>query len=461
MSYPTNLSMRGSARARLARPGLETLEDRLVLSTTSSLPLNSVRVIPNAYSSSDVLVEFHQGDPARSLLSGTSIGTSLDLVSNLYQVNLSTGVTVPQALAAYKASADVVFAEPDFTLQSSAVPSNSNTAQQWALQAINAQQAWNITQGSPDIIVAVNDTGIDYNNPDLYSNIWINQVAIPASRLKNLVDVDHDGFISMADLNNPINQGPGKIEDLNGDGYIDAGDLLQPMILNSKGQDTGLGGWVNPKAVDSADGLVGDLIGWNFVGNNDKPMDDNSHGTHVAGIIAGTGNDGGTLGVAPNVQLMPIKFLDSTGNGTVSQFIEGLDYAVAHGAKISNNSWTGADPSDALTAAIDNARAHGMIFVAAAGNSASNNDTSPIYPASFTENNVVAVAATDQDNTLAGFSNYGAKSVDIAAPGVNILSSLPGGDYGNKSGTSMATPFVSGVLGACCGASILPGAISG
>jgi subtilisin family serine protease/subtilisin-like proprotein convertase family protein len=445
MHYRTRTPKSSLAGTRFSRPTLEALEDRLVLDSPASL--NQVSVIPGAYSSSDILVRFRQGDQPRSVLSGTSIGPKLDLVSNLYEVDLSSGVSVQQALVAYDKSAYVVFAEPDYSLQSTTTSSSgSNQDQQWALQAINAQQAWNVTQGASDIIVAINDTGIDYTHPDLYQNIWINQSAIPPSRLKNLVDVDHDGFIDMRDLENPINQGPGKIEDLNHNGYIDAGDLLQPMTLDAQGHDTGLGGWVNPKTLDPVDGLVGDLIGWNFSANNNNPMDDNSHGTHVAGIIAGTGNDGGTLGVAPHVQLMPIEFLDSTGHGSIGQFIQGLDYAVAHGARISNNSWTGADPSQALTDAINNARAHGMILVTAAGNDASNNDTTPVYPASFTQNNVIAVAATDQKNQLATFSNYGARSVDVAAPGVNLLSTVNGGDYGYKSGTSMATPVVAGVL---------------
>jgi subtilisin family serine protease/subtilisin-like proprotein convertase family protein len=447
MHHRTHLRKPASARARLSRPALESLEDRMVLSTTSSLPLNQVSVVSDAYSSSDILVRFRQGDQPRAILSGTSMGPRLDLVSELYEVNLSNGVAVQQALAAYQASSDVVFAEPDYSLQSSGtIGTSSITDQQWALQAINARDAWNVTRGSNDIIVAVNDTGIDYDHPDLYRNIWINQAAIPASRMKNLVDVYHDGFISMADLNNPINQGPGKITDLNHDGRIDAGDLLQPMILDADGEDTGLGGWIKPNAADPADGLIGDLIGWNFSGNNNNPFDNNGHGTHVAGIIAGSGKDGGTLGVAPDVRLMPIEFLDASGHGTIGQFIEGLDYAVAHGARISNNSWTGADPSQALTAAIDNARAHGMILVTAAGNDSNNNDATPVYPAGFSEDNVIAVAATDKQNDLAGFSNYGVRSVDVAAPGVDILSTLNDGSYGNKSGTSMAAPVVAGVL---------------
>jgi subtilisin family serine protease len=441
----SNLTLRSRYGHRPNRLCLESLEGRTLLSTTlGTIPINLIG-ISGTSSSTDILVQFKSSAPPAPLV-GTSIGQKLTLVPNLYEINLFGRETVTQALAAYRASGKIVFAEPDYRLHSSTVSGSSNIAQQWALQAINAPQAWTVTEGSRSIVVAVNDTGVDYSNPDLYQNIWINQASIPASRLKNLVDVYHDGFISMADLNNPINQGPGKITDLNHNGYIDAGDLLQQMVLNANGQDTGLGGWVSPNALDPVDGLVGDLIGWNFSGNNDNPFDFNGHGTHVAGIIAGMGVNGGTIGVAPNVQIMPIQFLDSTGGGTISQFIEGLDYSVAHGATISNNSWTGADTSQALTDAMNYAQANGMIFVAAAGNTSTSNDTSPVYPANLPQNNVVAVAATDSSGNLASFSNYGPQTVALAAPGVNILSTLPSGAYGSKSGTSMAAPIVAGVM---------------
>ena len=208
------------SRTRRSRPVLEILEDRTLLSASGpgiGMSAKSLSVNAAAYSSDDILVQFRSNSP-RAVLPGTQVGEQLSLVQGLYRINLAQGVTVSQALAAYRSSANVSLAEPDYNISSSNTPNDPNISQQWGLNAIGAEQAWNTTTGSGSIIVAVDDTGIDYTNPDLYRNIWINQLEIPASRMKNLVDVYHDGFISMRDLNNPINQGLGKITDLNHNG---------------------------------------------------------------------------------------------------------------------------------------------------------------------------------------------------------------------------------------------------
>jgi subtilisin family serine protease len=312
---------------------------------------------------------------------------------------------------------------------------------------IHATQAWSVTTGSHATIVAVIDTGVDYDHPDLYQNIWINQAEIPISRLRNLVDVDRDGYISFADLNNPINQGVGKITDVNGDGRIDAADILAPMVLDSHGNDTGLGGWAHHSTQDGDTAHPDDLIGWNFVNNTNHPFDDNGHGTHVSGTIGAMGNDGvGVTGINWSVSIMALKFLDANGSGYDSGAVAALNYAVAHGASISNNSWGGASYDPSLLAAIQNAQAHGDIFVAAAGNNGQNLDASPSYPASYNLGNMVVVAATDRNDQLASWSNFGAGSVSLAAPGVEILSTTPNNTYSWYSGTSMATPHVTGVL---------------
>ncbi|HEU4753076.1 MAG TPA: S8 family serine peptidase [Armatimonadota bacterium] len=191
----------------------------------------------------------------------------------------------------------------------------------------------------------------------------------------------------------------------------------------------------------------GHVVGYDYANNDSDPMDDNEHGTHVAGTIGAVGNNGiGVIGVCPNVKLMPLKFLDASGSGATSDAIKCIDYAIAHGAKILNNSWGGGGESQLLKEAINRARAAGILFVAAAGNESSNNDLTPSYPAAYTSqlDNILTVAATDDRDQVASFSNYGAATVDLAAPGVSILSTTPNNTYSTFSGTSMATPMVSG-----------------
>jgi subtilisin family serine protease len=447
---------------------VELLEDRTLLSAapTTILDLNGVSINPNQYSSTDILVRF-QGVPGTpggpTIVAGTTLGTPLPLVPGLYRVDLAPGVSVAQALAAYQAEPGVLSAEPDYRLTVSMVPNDPLLSQQWNLSNtgqtggtpgadINAEKAWSVITGSPNVVVAVMDTGIDYDSPDLYQNIWINQAEVPNSWytrsspsggydklvFKSQIQTATPGVITFRDLNNPVNAG--LVWDNNGDGRIDAGDLLRPVSQ---------GGWQSGSTQDGDTAHPDDLIGWNFVTNTNNPLDDLGHGTNVAGILGATGNNGtGVAGVDWNVPIMPIKFIGSDGSGAVSAFIAGLNYAVQHGAKITNNSWEGAPFNSALHDAILNAQQHGQIFVAAAGNESANNDVTPDYPASFSKdlNSVVAVAATTDTNTLASFSNYGPTTVALAAPGDKIVSTLPNGRYGVMSGTSQATPQVAAAL---------------
>jgi len=190
--------------------------------------------------------------------------------------------------------------------------------------------------------------------------------------------------------------------------------------------------------------------GYNAIASTCDPMDDNNHGTHVAGTIGAAGNNAlGVTGVNWNVSLMGLKFLDSTGSGTMANAISAIDFAVQAklagvNVRVLNASWGGQAFSQALLDEINKAGANDILFVAAAGNSSSNNDATPTYPANFGAANEIAVAATDQKDNLASFSNYGANTVDLGAPGANILSTVIGSAYAYASGTSMATPHVSG-----------------
>jgi len=226
-------------------------------------------------------------------------------------------------------------------------------------------------------------------------------------------------------------------------GIIDTGiDYLHPDLAANI--------WQNPGEIpgngidDDGNGFVDDVHGYDFVNNDGDPMDDHYHGTHCAGTIGGVGNNGvGVAGVMWNASIAALKFLNSSGSGTTADAIRAVNYAAAMHMQITSNSWGGGGFSQALEDAI----AAGGLFVVAAGNSGSDNDVSPQYPASYPLDNIIAVAATDRYDHLASFSCYGHTSVDLGAPGVDIYSCAPGNSYQLLSGTSMATPHVSGACG--------------
>jgi subtilisin family serine protease len=190
-----------------------------------------------------------------------------------------------------------------------------------------------------------------------------------------------------------------------------------------------------------------DIIGYNAIKNTFDPKDDNGHGTHVSGTIGAVGNNGvGVVGVAWRASIMAIKFLDSRGSGALSDAVKGIDWAREHGANIMSNSWGGGGSSDILKEAIVKASQAGIVFVAAAGNESSNNDTKASFPANYDVDNMISVASSNNKDQMSSFSNYGKKMVHIMAPGENIYSTKPGGGYQSLSGTSMATPHVSGAV---------------
>jgi subtilisin family serine protease len=208
--------------------------------------------------------------------------------------------------------------------------------------------------------------------------------------------------------------------------------------------------WVNPTA--GSDGYIGDVNGWNFVNNTANIQDNNGHGTHVTGILAAAGNNSyGIAGVDWNAEIMPLKILGANGSGTTQAAVSAIYFAVNHGARVINASWGGSQYSQAMLNAISYANSKGVVFVTAAGNTGADNDTAPAnYPANYRLPNELVVAAVDSSGNLASFSDYGRYSVNVAAPGVNIFSTVPGG-YASYSGTSMSTAFVSGTVALVAG----------
>ncbi|MCX7760997.1 MAG: S8 family serine peptidase [Hydrogenothermaceae bacterium] len=219
--------------------------------------------------------------------------------------------------------------------------------------------------------------------------------------------------------------------------------------------------WKNPGETDCNNGIdddnngyIDDCYGWNFVDNNNNPMDDDGHGTHIAGIIgAVTNNSTGVAGVNWKIKIMPVKILDSNGNGDLLTLVKALKYAADNGAKVVNlslgypSSCTYVDSSQALKDAIDYVKSKNVIIVAAAGNYSCDDDVYPFYPATLNVDNIISVGSSSSDDKLSYFSNYGKNSVDILAPGENIVSTyIDQTGYKSLSGTSMATPFVTGAV---------------
>lgn len=426
----TNTSWLRALRRRLV---CEPLEDR---TTPSALAAEL------GYEPGSVLVT---ATDARALAASPLAAGVRSLGFGTYQVSLTAG-SVDSAVSTFASLPGVVTAEPDFRVGVSLIPNDTSFGSLWGLHNtgqsggvvdadIDAPEAWDTARGTGLTAVGVIDTGIDYRHPDLYRNIWINQAEIPTAIASALTDTDADGLITFYDLNQSINIGPGKITDLNANGYIDAGDLL-----------TNTSGWENG-GDNGGNGYIDDLIGWDFVNNDNDPFDDNNHGTHVAGTIGGVGNNGvGVAGVAWRTRMAALKFLSASGSGSISAATAAVNYANGAGIKITSNSWGGGGFSSAMQTAITNHRNNGGVFIAAAGNSTTNNDVTPHYPSSYTVDNVVAVASTTRLDAISSFSSYGLTSVDLGAPGSSILSTTPNNTYSTFSGTSMATPHVSGAI---------------
>jgi hypothetical protein len=308
-----------------------------------------------------------------------------------------------------------------------------------------AAEAWAAGfTGSYTVTVAVQDTGIDYTHIDLYLNIWLNQQEIPSAFRSALIDTNGDALITFWDLNNPVNAA--YVHDFNANGRIDGGDLLADSL------------WADGIDQD-ADTLTDDLIGWDFANNDNNPYDDNGHGTHVAGTIGAIGDNGtGIAGTAWSVQIIPIKSFSAAGKATTAAVVNGVVYATIideAGQKVTAINMSFGDTTTlgvSFDTAMNNAAKADILMVAAAGNASSDNDTTPFYPAALNTtaaagyDAVISVASINSDGALSAFSNFGATSVDLGAPGGAIYSTLPGDNYGFKSGTSMAAPHVTGAI---------------
>lgn len=296
------------------------------------------------------------------------------LFDRMHVIEFNSAAEAHEAKTELSKNPRVSYVESDFIYHADIIPNDPFYGLLWGMNKINAPRAWDTTTGSSSVIVGVIDTGTQYTHPDLAANIWINEDEIP----DNGIDDDGNGFID-------------------------------------------------------------DIHGWDFHNNDNDPDDDESHGTHTAGTIGAVGNNGTHLvGVNWNVSIMPLKFLDETGNGSGSDAIKCFQYALNNGARVTNNSWGGGNHSQAMQDIISVLHQHGVLTVASSGNGGNGNVH---YPAGY--DNVFTVGAIDINSVQAYFSSFG-KWVNITAPGVDVYSLFPNG-FGSASGTSMSCPHVAGV----------------
>lgn len=377
----------------------------LIAGTSSLFAASSEKVIQIPqhveYRSDEMLVCFEKTLPDRALrarvlktVCGATLKHEFQLVPGLVSVKLPPGLTVSGALAKFNVEKEIRFSQPNYIYRAQSVPNDLYFSYQWNLNNtaqlagviadidIRALKAWSRTRGSTNIVVAVIDTGIRYTHEDLVANMWKNPGEIP----NNGIDDD-------------------------GNGYID------------------------------------DVYGIDTVNNDGDPFDIDGHGTSCAGIIGATGNNGkGISGVCWDVKLMALKFMEGS-SGSTEGAVRCIEYAVAKGAKILNNSWgtpAGAfDPG--IKATIDAAGQAGALCIFPVGNeNGVDIDANPVYPAGYDSANIISVMSFDEKGVRASHSNYGATTVDIAAPGISILTCTGTGNYGYRNGTSVAAPHVSG-----------------
>jgi len=364
-----------------------TLLTALILLGLSALIPSNTNARDTEYVPGEVLVKFKDGTLAKDINNlhanlKTSKRKELHKLK-LHRLKLPKQLSVEEAVSKYKQDPNVEYAEPNYIVHAVATtPGDTSFYRLWGLNNsndtdIDAPEAWDITTGSDDVIIAVIDSGLAFvdsdlanYHPEFANNIWTNDAEIIGNR------IDDDG-----------------------NGYKD------------------------------------DIYGWDLIDGDGYPLDLNNHGTHVAGTIAAQGNNGlGISGVMWNAQIMPVRFLGLSGSGSTFDAIAAIEYACKNGARVINNSWGGGGYSDILKRTIEGTIGGkwcaDALFIFAAGNESSDNNTSPFYPASYNSPNIISVAATDSSDTLAWVSNYGTASVDLGAPGTSIYSTVPQYSYG-------------------------------
>ena len=377
----------------------EILERRNLLATYT---VDFSQLAPTDYSSSEILVRFQDNVSVDELqkinhvelmnhnaILSASLGEGFRADGQLFEIPVNAGQSIPDLIDYYNSLDAVEFAEPNYLMESTAVPNDQYYGYQWGPPNINAESAWNTRTDSSSIIVGVIDSGVQYDHPDLQPNIWTNSGEIAG----NGIDDDNNGYVD-------------------------------------------------------------DFYGYDFDNDDSDPMDDNGHGTHVAGTIGAQGNNSiGVAGVGWDASLMSLKVI---GGGSNADVARAIDYATDNGAKITNNSYgyagTNVGGSSVMSAAIGRAKDAGVLYVVAAGNSRSGTPASDMdgsfnsWPAEYSKvhDNVITVGAIDEGGAFASYSHWGDESVQIAAPGTTIASTYTNDGYVYLSGTSMASPHVAG-----------------
>jgi subtilisin family serine protease len=408
MTLQTDAVATASRPPRWARSGGLAIVAALLMGALALAPASTAATgrakpttpSPSSYLTRQLLVRFESGtDRATASRLNAALGARtlkvFPFVPGLQLVELSSGANVPAAAASFSALSQVRYAQPNWVSHIDAdspahtdrTPNDPSYPSQWDWPKIGAPAAWDLTTGTKRVVVGDIDTGLDYNHVDLKKNAWLNTAECNGTAG---VDDDHNGYVD-------------------------------------------------------------DCHGIDTINGDSNPMDDNDHGTHTAGTIGAVGNNGiGVTGLNWKVKVLPCKSHDSTGNGSIASIIECYQYMVtekAAGSDIisTNNSYGGCPEAcgfDQATmdgiAAMNDA---GIIFAVAAANNSSDNDLTPVYPANYFLPNVISVAATTSTDGLAGFSDFGARTVLVGAPGASVLSTVRNG-YASFSGTSMATPHV-------------------